>query len=90
VIGRNVDAMNLADCKKNKKLRIGLKQSMKAISEGLAEKLIIARDADQYVTRGVLKLAEEHGVRIEYCESMKALGKACEIDVGAATAVIIK
>ena len=82
--------MNLDDCKKNKKLRIGLKQSTKAIADGLAEKLIIARDADQYVTRGVLKLAEEQDVEIEFCESMKALGKACEIDVGAATAVIIK
>jgi len=90
VIGRNVDVMNLADCKKNNKLKIGLKQSMKAITDGSAEKLIIARDADQYVTRGVLKLAEEHGVIIEYCESRKFLGKACEIDVGAATAVIIK
>lgn len=82
--------MNLDDCKKNKKLRIGLKQSTKAIVDGLAEKLIVASDADQYVTRDVLKLAEEKDVEIEFCESMKALGKACEIDVGAATAVIIK
>lgn len=82
--------MSLADYKKENKLQIGLKQSTKAIVDGVAEKLIVAGDADQYVIRGILELADEKQVPIEIFESMKKLGKACGIDVGAATAVIIK
>lgn len=82
--------MSLDDCIKEKRLQIGLKQSTKAVADGAAERLIVAKDADQYVTRGILALAEEKQVPVEWYESMKLLGKACGIDVGAATAVIIK
>jgi large subunit ribosomal protein L7A len=36
----------------------------------------------------VEELAEERAVELEYVDSMKELGLACNIDVGAATAVI--
>jgi len=72
------------------RLRIGVKQTSKAIIEGLAVQVYIARDADQHVTRHVVELAEEQDVEIIYVENMKDLGKACNIDVGAATAVITK
>lgn len=70
--------------------KIGIKQSSRAIIENKAEALFIAEDVEQHVTRRILILAKEHNVRIEYVESMKELGKACKIDVGAATAVVIK
>lgn len=70
------------------RLRIGVKQSSKALVEGRAIKVYIARDAEQHVTRRVEELADERAVELEYVDSMKELGLACNIDVGAATAVI--
>jgi large subunit ribosomal protein L7A len=52
--------------------------------------LFIAKDAEQYVVRSIVLLAEEKQVPIIYIEDMLTLGKACNIDVGAATAVIVK
>ncbi len=69
---------------------IGLKAAMRAIKEGRANKLLIAADANRQLTRPVIELAKEQVVEIEYVETMKALGRFCQIDVGAAAAVIIK
>jgi len=69
---------------------VGVKQSTRAISDGRALALYIAKDAEQHVTRTLIKLAREYEVEIIYVNSMYELGKACNIDVGAATAVIVK
>lgn len=71
-------------------LLVGTKQVSRAISEGRALKVYIARDAEQHVTRRIIQLAEEHQVELIYVPSRKELGKACNIDVGAATAVLIR
>ncbi len=68
----------------------GLKASLRAIKEGRANKLLIAQDAQQSLTRPLITLAEQQAIDTEYVESMKALGRRCQIDVGAAAAVIIK
>lgn len=73
-----------------KHLKIGVKQSQRAITEGRALKVFVARNAEQHVTRHILELAENAGVEVEFVESMRILGQACRIDVGAATAVITK
>ena len=82
-----MDLINLetAQCKK-----IGIKQSLKIIKRDEAEALFVAKDAEQYVIRSIVKLAEDKQIPIIYVESMLILGKACNIDVGAATAVIVK
>lgn len=74
----------------NEQVKVGVKQSIKAILDGVVKKVFIARDAEQYVTRRILELANESSIEIEYVDTMKELGEACNIDVGAATAVIIK
>lgn len=71
-------------------LKIGIKQSTRALDEGLARELYIARDADETLVKGLVKTAKEFDVPIVYIETMKELGKACKIDVGAATAVVLK
>ncbi len=71
-------------------LRVGLKASMRAIKEGYVSKLYVAKDAQQQLTQPLITLAETSLVDIEYVASMKALGRLCQIDVGAAAAVIIK
>lgn len=71
-------------------IKIGVKQSSKAITEGRALKVFVAKNAEQHVTRHILELAEAAGVEIEFVDNMRTLGQACRIDVGAATAVITK
>jgi large subunit ribosomal protein L7A len=72
------------------RIKIGVKQSSKAITEGRAQKVFVARNAEQHVTRHILELAEDIGVEVEFVDDMRVLGQACRIDVGAATAVITK
>ena len=73
----------------DEQLKIGVKQTSKAIIENKAKLVYVARDAEQHVTRRVLELSKNHRVEVEYIDSMKELGRMCNIDVGAATAVII-
>lgn len=82
--------MELKDLETARIKRIGIKQSVKAISNGEAVALFVAKDSEQHVVRSILKLAEEKNVLIVYVDNMLTLGKACNIDVGAATAVIVK
>ena len=85
--GCSMDIKNLETAQKRK---IGIKQSLKTIKSDQALALFIAKDAEQYVVRSIVLLAEEKQVPIIYIEDMMTLGKACNIDVGAATAVIVK
>jgi len=72
------------------KLKIGTKQALKALNNGTAYAVYIAKDAEEHVTRQLVEIATVEDVEIIYVETMKQLGKACKIDVGAATAVIVK
>ncbi len=67
---------------------VGTKQVLKAIKNGYAKEVIVASDADSHITSKILRVATEHNVPYFYVDSMKELGKACGIDVGAATVVI--
>lgn len=70
-------------------LRIGTKQTTKAVENGIAAKVFVARDADPKLTGKIAALAKKHSVEVVYVDSMKQLGKACGIEVGAATAAIV-
>lgn len=82
--------MHLIELKKKNKLRVGTKQSARAISDDKAGTLFVAKDCEQHVVRNIVEVAKDKNIQIVYVESMKKLGEACGIDVGAATAVIIK
>jgi large subunit ribosomal protein L7A len=71
------------------KFVIGTKQTVKALKDGNVRELIIASDADAKVTAAVVKEALDINVPILYVDSMKKLGKACGIEVGASTVAII-
>ena len=73
-----------------KSVIIGTKQTVKALKNGIVKEVIIAEDADPYLTASVVETATELNVPITYVDSMKKLGKACGIEVGAATVAIIK
>ncbi|WP_174734510.1 50S ribosomal protein L7ae-like protein [Mesobacillus harenae] len=69
---------------------VGTKQTVKALKAGDIIELVIAEDADPKVTAKVLQAAKEVKVPVTRVDSMKKLGKACGIEVGAATVAITK
>ncbi|WP_017754869.1 50S ribosomal protein L7ae-like protein [Calidifontibacillus oryziterrae] len=71
-----------------KEIVIGSKQTLKAIKEKEVSEVIIADDADRRVTNKILLVAKENNIPIFRVDSMKKLGKACGIEVGAATVAI--
>ncbi|MFL0249205.1 ribosomal L7Ae/L30e/S12e/Gadd45 family protein [Clostridium neuense] len=69
---------------------VGVKQSIKAINEGIVKIVYLAKDADTELFKNVEKLSKEHSLQIVYVDTMKELGKMCNIDVKASTAVVLK
>lgn len=66
------------------KISVGTKQATKAVEAGKAVEVFVARDADPRITNKVVSLCKKMGVQVTYVDSMKQLGKACGIEVGAA------
>ncbi len=77
---------DIKHCKKT----VGVKQSTKAVENGVAAEVIIAKDCEQRVVRNIIELCEKTSVKITYVDSMKQLGKACGIEVEAAVVCILK
>jgi large subunit ribosomal protein L7A len=69
---------------------VGIKQSIKAIKSGEAKAVYTAIDAEAKLIEPVVKLAKENSLEVHHVNTMKDLGKLCGIDVGAATAVVLK
>lgn len=70
-------------------IRVGTKQTIRMIELGQASEVYVAEDADPRVTSKVIDLCREREVKITFVDTMKNLGKACGIDVGAATVAIV-
>lgn len=73
---------------KQKKV-VGTKQTIKAIEKGSATQVYVAKDAEQHVVRDLLEKCKIKEIPIIYVDTMIDLGKACGIDVGAASAAVI-
>jgi len=69
---------------------IGTKQTMKAVQSSAAKVVFVAEDAQQHVLDPLLALCREKNVEVVWVKSMDELGAACGIDVGSASASIIK
>ncbi|TSB44882.1 50S ribosomal protein L7ae-like protein [Alkalicoccobacillus porphyridii] len=69
---------------------IGLKQTLKALDEDLVSELVVASDAETRVVSQAEQKAQAKRIPIVYVDSMRELGKACGIDVGAATVALRK
>ena len=76
--------------KQAKHKSVGLKQTMKAIEQGKAQEVIIAKDADRKLAAKIVHYCNVNNVVFTYVDSMKKLGKACGIDVGAAVVALLK
>lgn len=70
------------------KVIVGTKQTVKALKLGIVDEVLVAKDAEPRVIANVISMANEHHVTITYVDSMKRLGKACNIDVGTAAVAI--
>ena len=68
---------------------VGVKQ-VRALSDGRAKRLYLAQDADPQLTRPLAEQAGAQGIKVCWHPSMKELGRACGIAVGAAVAVTLK
>lgn len=72
------------------KIIIGTKQTVKALKDGKTKELIVASDVEAKVITNVVNLAHEMNIPVTYVDSMKKLGKACGIEVGASAVAIIR
>ncbi|GAB6934003.1 50S ribosomal protein L7ae-like protein [Calditerricola satsumensis] len=73
-----------------KAVTVGTKQTRKAIERGEALEVFVATDAEPHVTEKIIALCKLKGIPVRYVDSMRALGEACGIDVGAAAVAITK
>ena len=69
---------------------IGIKQTTRALQNGEAAEVFVALDAETRLTAPVRALCRETGIPLEEVETMRALGQACGIEVGAAVAAILR
>lgn len=82
--------MSYEKVKQAKKIKVGLKQTLKAVERGEAQEVIVAKDADEPIIRQVEAACARHQVPLHYVDSKGKLGEACGIDVGAASVAIQK
>lgn len=79
----------ISDAQKQR-MHIGYKQSLRAITDGSAEKLLVAVDCEERMSVPLKKAAADGNVPVDEIASMRELGTLCGIDVGASCAVILK
>ena len=79
----------LSELKTRRRL-VGIKQIRKAIEARTVEKIFLADDADPAITAPVAREAAQAGVTCVRVATMRELGQACAIDVGASAAAILK
>ncbi|MEL7610814.1 MAG: ribosomal L7Ae/L30e/S12e/Gadd45 family protein [Bacillota bacterium] len=69
---------------------VGTKQVQKALAAGMLQSVYIAEDVDSHLRAKLMADCERAGVAMVSVASMKQLGKACSIEVGAACAGLFK
>jgi len=69
---------------------VGAKQVRRALRDGRAARLYMALDADPRLLQPLVQEAVNRQVPVVQVVSMKELGAACGIAVGAAVAVLLK
>ena len=78
------------DTLKNANRVIGIKQVTKAVKRGNVQNVFVADDADDRVIEPLETLCRECEVPVGRAETMQELGQACDIEVGAAAAAVLK
>ena len=68
---------------------IGVKQSRRAIRDGLARQVFLAADADPALTGPLADQCRSRGIPVETSRTMRELGQAAGIQVGAAVVTLL-
>jgi len=71
------------------RLIVGSKQTRLALERGKALKVFIAQDADPKLMEPIVRLCEDRGIALHTVASMRELGAACGIQVGASAAAMV-
>ena len=69
---------------------IGKKQTLRFLAKDEVKSVFISRDADIHVTKEIIDICRDKNIEIIYFDNMKDLGRACNIDVNAAAAAVLK
>lgn len=69
---------------------VGAKQAKRALRDGRAVRLFMAMDADPRLLQPLVQEAVDRQVPVSQVPTMKELGAACGIAVGAAVAVLTR
>ena len=72
------------------KMVVGAKQLKKALRDGRASQVYLAKNADPALTEPLEALCKQHNVPFAWVPSMLDLGKYCGIEVAAAAAAALK
>ena len=75
---------------KSKEKIVGLNQVKRALNNSEISTLYLAEDADEEIINQLIEECEGKKVEIIKVESMKELGRACDIDINAAVAALVK
>lgn len=68
----------------------GVKQTLRALKAGNVTQVFVALDADPAIRGKVVYAAKASDIPVTEVNTMKKLGFACGLDVGTATAAIIR
>ena len=71
------------------RLVVGAKQLRKALQNRQAKVVYLAENADPALTAPFERMCREAQVEFTWVPTMKELGRACGIDVGAAAAAVV-
>ena len=69
-------------------IAVGRKQTVKAVKAGRATRVFLASDADSFIRDEIIALCAQAGVPVDEGQNMLSLGRACGIEVQAATAAV--
>lgn len=90
---KNADSIlkcdTMAEIRRNNVV-VGAKQFKKALRDDRAVKAYLAQNADPAVTEPIAKMCREQKIPLVWVKTMKELGLACGIEVGAAVATAVK
>lgn len=67
---------------------VGTKQVLKGIAAGMFRCVYVAEDADSFLQEKIADACQKAGIPLISAPTMKELGEACRIDVGAACAAL--
>ena len=69
---------------------VGVRQVLRAVREGKADKVFLAMDAGAAFRGQVENAAKEAGVPVQFVATMEELAQLCRVDVSSAAAAALK